>query len=334
MVHEVDGYELLDELDLAILHALQIDARAPWTRIAAAVGADATTVTRHWHELRERSLAWLTSWPTPARWAATTDVAVVLLEPPPAAVLDRIAALPWVLSLDETSAGCLALIASRGGLAALGARTAELAAAGAVVRRMDVAASIAAEDSAWRLRALSPAQQRVVRGSRSTHPADEGTARRTPRPEVVAELADALDADPRLPAAELGSRIGVSEATARRTLEAATASGMLRIGCDLAMPAAGLRRGMILWGGAPDLEGAAARAARLPGVHRVAALVGPAPLFACVRASSLTALPAIERAWGPDVAISDRWTVLRARKRNGHLLDAAGRSIGRVPPHW
>lgn len=330
MVHEVDGVELLDELDLAILHALQIDARAPWTRVAAAVGADATTVTRHWQELRERSLAWLTSWPTPARWAASTDVAVVLLERPAPEVQDRIAALPWVLSLDDTSAGCLALIASRGGLAALGARTAELAAAGAVVTRMDVAAAIAAEDSAWRLRALSPEQQRIVRGAR-----DATTApRRAPRPEVVAELAEALDEDPRLPAAELGARIGVSEATARRALEAATASGTLRIGCDLAMPTAGLRRGMILWGGAAELEAAAARAARLPGVHRVAALVGPSPLFVCVRASSLTALPAVERAWGPEVSIADRWTVLRSLKRNGHLLDAAGRSVGRVPPRW
>ena len=58
-----DGIEPLGELDLAIVHALQIDARAPWTRVAAAVGADSSTVVRHWQRLREGSRAWLTAWP-------------------------------------------------------------------------------------------------------------------------------------------------------------------------------------------------------------------------------------------------------------------------------
>ncbi len=81
-------------------------------------------------------------------------------------------------------------------------------------------------------------------------------------------------------------------------------------------------------------EAASIRAARLPEVHRAGVAVGPAPLFACVRARSLTALPAIERAWGGDVEIVDRWTVLRPVKRNGHELDASGRSIARIPPRW
>ncbi|MDL9979521.1 Lrp/AsnC family transcriptional regulator [Microbacterium sp. ASV49] len=326
---DIDDARALDELDLAIVQALQIDARAPWTRIAAAVGADAATVARHWHALREESLAWLTAWPTPERWSSTTDVAIVLLDRRTSAdVVAAVVRRPWVLSADDTSAGVLVLVAGTGGLPLLGDRVREIADAGARVRRMDVAAAIVAEDSGWRLRVLSRSQQRAVRDEH------DGGAARIPRPEVVAEVADTLDDDPRMPAATLAQRLGVSEATARRTVDRAVGAGLLRLGCDLAMPAAGYRRGAVLWARSGDVEEAAARASRLPETHRVGVLVGSAPLFVCARARSLTALPRIERAWGDKVEVTDRWTVLREIKRNGHLLDAAGRSIERVPLRW
>lgn len=335
----------LDEIDLAVLHALQIDARSPWTRIAAVIGVDAATVVRHWSALRADGLAWLTAWPTPQRWSSSTDLGVALLDSrTPADALAAVAQQPWVLSVDETSAGYLALLATSAGLARLGDRARELADVGAPVVRMDVAASIVAEDSTWRLAVLSAAQQRALRAGGPTDAAGKGAgappvvkpaaATRQVAAATVAEIAAALDEDPRMPAATLALRLGVSEATARRTLERVTAAGLLRFGCDLAMPAAGFRRGVVLWGRSDDPEGAAARAARLPEVHRAGILVGAAPLFVCLRARSLTALPAVERSWGADVEISDRWTVLRSMKRNGHVLDADGRSVARVAPSW
>jgi len=325
------GGRSLDEIDLAVLHALQIDARAPWTRVAAVIGVDAATVVRHWSALRADGLAWLTAWPTPQRWSSTTDLGVALLDSRiPAEALAAVVRRPWVLSVDETSAGYLALLATSAGLAKLGDRARELADDGAPVLRMDVAASIVAEDSTWRLAVLSNAQQRSLRAGT---PAGAATPRPI-APSTLAEITAALDEDARMPAATLALRLGVSEATSRRNLERATAAGLLRFGCDLAMPAAGFGRGVVLWGRSEDPEGAAARAARLPEVHRAGILVGAAPLFVCLRARSLTALPAVERAWGGDVQISDRWTVLRSMKRNGHLLDADGRSVARVAPSW
>ncbi len=321
----------LDEIDLAVLHALQIDARAPWTRIAAVIGVDAATVVRHWSALRADGLAWLTAWPTPQRWSATTDLGVALLDSrTPADALAAVVRRPWVLSVDETSAGFLALLATSAGLARLGDRARELADDGARVLRMDVAASIVAEDSTWRLAVLSNAQQRSLRAGAPS----DAVGSRPIAATTLAEIAAALDEDPRMPAATLALRLGVSEATARRHLERATAAGLLRFGCDLAMPAAGFRRGVVLWGRSEDPEGAAVRAARLPEVHRAGILVGAAPLFVCLRSRSLTSLPAVERAWGGDVEISDRWAVLRGMKRNGHVLDAEGRSVARVAPSW
>lgn len=320
---------VLDEADLALIHALQLDARAPWTRIAAAIGVDAATVVRHWGALREEGLAWLTAWPTPERWASSTDLALVLVHPgASSAARAAIVRRPWVLGIDETSAGLLLLVAASAGLPQLGERVRDLEAATTVLR-MDVAASVAAEDSTWRLRVLSAAQQRMLRPAR---PAAERA--RPPKPQAVAEIAEALEEDPRMPSATLGARLGVSEATARRAVDRAASAGLLRLGCDLAMPAAGFRRGAVLWARSTDPEGAAARAARVPEVHRAVVAVGPAPLSVSVRARSLTALPSIERAWGQDVDIVDRWAVLRPIKRNGHELDAAGRSIARIPPRW
>ncbi|WP_439902333.1 AsnC family transcriptional regulator [Microbacterium azadirachtae] len=331
---ETTDPRVLDEVDLAVVHALQLDARAPWTRIAAAIGVDAATVVRHWSALTDEGLAWLTVWPTAERWASTTDLALVLVHPgiapdAQAAIVRR----PWVLGVDETSAGLLVLVAASEGLPQLGERVRALEADATVVR-MDVAATVSAEDSTWRLPVLSTAQQRLLRpGSGGTRASAADTARPL-KPQVVADIADVLEEDPRMPSAVLAARLGVSEATGRRAVERATAAGLLRFGCDLAMPAAGYRRGAVLWARSADPEAAAARAARLPEAHRAGVAVGPAPVFACVRARSLTALPAIERSWGQDVEIVDRWTVLRSVKRNGHELDASGRSIARIPPRW
>ena len=72
----------------------------------------------------------------------------------------------------------------------------------------------------------------------------------------------------------------------------------------------------------------------MPKSYRVLEVVGPAPLCISVRATTLTALPEIERALGGEIEIVDRWTVLGTRKRNGHLLDDWGRTQGRVDVRW
>lgn len=321
----------LDELDLAIVHALQIDARAPWTRVAAAVRADSATVARRWEQMQEERLAWLSCWPQSSQWQSTTDLAMVRLGA--GADLDAISAPPWALSVEETSAGIVVLVASGSGLRSLGRRVQELTAAaslgaGATAPDMHVVSAVIAEDSSWRTGALDPRGQRIA-AARS-----DGSAPKPPKPEIVSELTEALAEDPRASAATLASRLGVSEATARRAVDRAAASGRLGLGCDLSSWAAGLRRGAMLWAASPDPSAAGGRARRLPHCYRVLQVVGPAPLCISARATTLTALPEIERALGDGIEIVDRWTVLGARKRNGHLLDEWDRSTGRVDVRW
>ena len=345
---------MLDELDLAIVHALQIDARAPWTRVASAVGADSATVSRRWEQMQEDSLAWLTCWPRAAQWESSTDLAMVLLSGD--ADADAVSALPWAFSVDETSAGLVALVASSSGLRALGGRARELAEVaagpgGARNRRdpsMHVVSAVIAEDSSWRTRALDARGQRIMAGGSpgasgagaaggagsgaGSGAGDSGGSSRPPKPEVVAELLDALGTDPRMSAAGLARRLGVSEATARRTVE--RASDRLGLGCDLSSWAAGLRRGAMLWARSPQPHASGLRARSAPQSYRVLQIVGPAPLCISVRATTLTALPEFEQALGEGIEIVDRWTVLGTRKRNGHLLDEWGRTRGRVDVRW
>ncbi len=326
-----DPPRLLDELDLAIVHALQLDSRAPWTKVAAAVGVDSATVSRRWEQMSEEALAWLTIWPKPAQWANHADAALVQLDAD--ADIEAILALPWALTVDETSAGVVVLVVSGSGLRELGERVRELSKASAPgpsagASRMHVVSAVLAEDSMWRTRALSPGGQRILAPSPAS-----GTGR-PPSTETVAELAAALGEDPRMPAARLAQRLGVSEATARRTVERAVATDRLGLGCDLSAPAAGLRRGAMLWARSSRLDIVGANARRLPQAHRVLEVVGPAPLCVNVRVTTLTDLPELERALGDEAEIVDRWAVLSVRKRNGHLLDDWGRSIGRVEVGW
>ena len=93
----------------------------------------------------------------------------------------------------------------------------------------------------WRTRALDARGQRIMAGPTGAETPN------APKSSLVAELAAELAGDPRMSAAKLGTRLGVSEATARRAVERASMSGRLGLGCDLAVPAAGLRRGAMLW---------------------------------------------------------------------------------------
>ncbi|GAT74088.1 hypothetical protein MHM582_2589 [Microbacterium sp. HM58-2] len=60
---------LLDQLDRRLLHALQIEPRAPWRELAPIVGADAATLARRWNRLEAEGLAWTTAYETQGQLA-------------------------------------------------------------------------------------------------------------------------------------------------------------------------------------------------------------------------------------------------------------------------
>src|SRR5262249_33104486 len=59
---------ILGETDLALIHALQIAPRAPWSAVGAVIGISAVTAARRWERLVDQGLAWVIGQPGPTLW--------------------------------------------------------------------------------------------------------------------------------------------------------------------------------------------------------------------------------------------------------------------------
>ena len=317
----------LREVDLALVHALQVNARAPWARIAQVIGVDPATAARRWAAISEAGTAWFSVWPTPERHASRADAASVLVAGAwSEADLDLWCHTPWVLTIERTSAGLQALVVGHGGLAALETRILDLFTRPGLTVRVEYAAAVLREDSTWRLPVLSQAQTKSLVD-------DPVTGVRPPRDEVAEEISRLLGEDARMSLGTIASRLGVADATARRSVERVLGHGLVRVGCDVAMPAVGLGRGVVVRAcSREDFD--LAPLLRTPQVHRVVHLVGPARWTVSCRVGSLADVDHLERSWGPGFEVVDRWTVTGALKRNGHLLDESGRSTGQVDVGW
>lgn len=313
----------LAEVDRALVHALQIDPRAPWARIAQVLRVDAATAARRWAAIADAGIAWFTVRATAERDVGCGDVALVVLAGPVSPEEEVTwCALPWVLSVERTSVGLVLLVERHGGLWAVDSRLRETFARPGREMRVEYAADVPRADSQWRLPVLEE------QWARSLEPAPVVAERmRPPREEVVDEVTALLREDARMPLGALASRLGVSDATARRTVERLLGQGLVRVGCDVAMPRVGLGRGVVLRVEGWDAPAAADEVLAHPSVHRLLTTVGPVRATVSLRLGALSELPALEKKWS-GIRVVDRWTVTAVLKRNGHLLGPDGRSTG------
>jgi DNA-binding Lrp family transcriptional regulator len=60
---DLHGSVTLSELDLGLIHALQINPRASWAQIGALLEVAPSTVARRWTRLTERGAAWVSCQP-------------------------------------------------------------------------------------------------------------------------------------------------------------------------------------------------------------------------------------------------------------------------------
>lgn len=325
---------VLSETDLAIVHALQVAPRASWQRIGDVVGVDPGTASRRWSRLQEERLAWLTIWPAPVTLAPRFDAALVRLRCRPGHARDVAVAageLSWVGTVDLTAgtSDVVVLVVARG-LATLQERIGVVAGLDGVRDHTASAlAAVHADDTQWQLRVLSQRQCHQLRTSGKAVPESP----RPPSPEVVSAFLAELSDDVRRPLQHVASRLGMSEATARRTLDRAVASGVLHLGCDLSGAVAGQGRMVLLDVEMTQRRTDALRVARHPAVHRCYEAVASGAVHVAVRLSSLADLAAIEAELADGVAgwrVVERLTVTSSVKRNGHLLDPEGRMLRRA----
>ncbi|MEU5951136.1 AsnC family transcriptional regulator [Streptomyces sp. NPDC047525] len=334
-----DSRARFSELDLALVDALQAAPRAPWTRIGAALGVDATTAARRWERLHASRLAWITAYDA----AKSATVAYVEVRCRPRRVESVSAALselPWVFSVDET-AGDFDLFASVAAtdLPTLGRAVHRTIGGLRGVRSTRTRLGITqyGEGSDWRIRALEPA-------GRATLSAPHGALRQTaystdmhdrPSPEDQA-LMTALGGDGRLGYTELGEATGMSEHTARRRVRRLIHQGDVTFRCDIAHPLAGLPAMVIYRAVVPlaHLEPTGNALSRMEQVRMCVSVSGPHNLLVMVWLHGLNSISPFEAVLAdrfPFLEVKDRTVALHSAKRMGWLLDAEGRATLRVP---
>ncbi|MGW3958927.1 Lrp/AsnC family transcriptional regulator [Amycolatopsis sp. NPDC005003] len=318
----------LSASDLALVEALQRDPRAPWTRIAAALGTDATTAARRWERLQAAGLAWLTAYSTPP----TTTVGYVDLACRPdvlSALTRELCGWPSVFSVERTTSRFALFL----GLAARDLDALDALVTGRIgtlpgVRevRFAVATRVYREGSGWLVDALAPEQRAVLD--------DTAVQARLVVPRQwddrdLRALVESLGEDGRRSYAVLARDCGMSESAVRRTLARMLRNHELDFRCDLAHVPAGwpVIAGYRLDVRAADLDRAGAAIAQLPETRLSAAVVGEGNLVV----SAWLRVPADCTAYetrlaeaAPGARVVDRAITLRMPKRMGRLLSPHG----------
>jgi DNA-binding Lrp family transcriptional regulator len=279
----------IDRLDRQVLHALRCAPRAPFRRIAEALGSSEQTVARRYRKLREAGVVRVVALPAPAGPALDWFVRIGVRPGVAAPLADAIAKRADVSWVSITAGGAEVVCISRpSSPAQRDALLLERLPRSTYVTSLvshAILRSFASEDvEEWSGFGdpLEPAQQDALVADRSNAPVDvEGDAHLEPGDRAMLEL---LRADGRAGYAQLAAATGSTAARAARRLDALLASGALYLDVDLAVELLGFPTQANLWMTvAPtDLEAVGRRVARLTATAYAAAVSGPANLFASV----------------------------------------------------
>ncbi|MGV9576556.1 Lrp/AsnC family transcriptional regulator [Streptomyces sp. NPDC003509] len=233
----------LDVLDLRLLHALQLDGRAPFSRIADVLGVSDRTVARRFGRLRGSGIARVAGAPNSRRtgyaeWlvrlrglpSATAPLARALARRPDTA---------WVTVLSSGTEIVSIFRVADEGAAPLGA-----------LGRLPGITQVDAQ------RLLRPVMNRRWIGRTSALTAEQIAALRPPSEagptpvhltELDRRLLPVLAADGRAAYPELARRIGWSESAIRRRLEELRRTGVLELDVEIAPGLFGFSVQCLLW---------------------------------------------------------------------------------------
>ncbi|WP_330334378.1 Lrp/AsnC family transcriptional regulator [Streptomyces sp. NBC_00536] len=338
----------VDELDLALVNAMQLRPRAPWSLLGQTLGISPVTAARRWRRLSEAGIAWVTAYGLPHP-EDRGCVAYMDLDCAPdrlRQIADELAEDPHVMSIEHVSQGCdLVVSAAFTDLAMVSRYTAERLGRlpGVTAVHVHLATRFYAEGIRWRLDSLDPAQREELHDDH--HAGNAGNAGNgTPsgvglRAEVREEdrqLLIRLGVDGRLDQAELAAATGLSPTTLRRRLNRLAASDAIRFRCEIAARDAG--RPVLATFRAdlpPDrLDEVGPQLARLPEIRLCVAVTGRHNLILSVWQRSLADVQRLEATLArrfPDLRVAERRVSLRTVKRMGRILDADGRAVRAVP---
>lgn len=323
-----------DELDLQLLHGLQIAPRVPWAQAARILGTTPVTLMNRWERLRTEGLAWVVAHP-----AGRDDVltAFVDVDLEPGRHREAIAALvrdPRALSIEQSARGrdLLITVMARDLTSLSGYLLDDLPAVPGVQRqRTSLALQIHRQGWDWRLHSLDQRQREGFEAVlRRTGPAR--SLPREPQP-----IIDALVRDGRAGAADVARATGRNPATLRRHLARVVGSGALTFRCEIAQDPTlwGLHCTWLARVPEEDKERTVAALATLPELRLCVSTSGETNLLVSVWSRSPSDLMRLERLVGermPWFALVESVVMLRTPKRFGWIVDDRGRATGEVVP--
>ncbi|MEB8341376.1 Lrp/AsnC family transcriptional regulator [Streptomyces endophyticus] len=333
----------IDELDLALVHALQVNTRAPWTLIGEALDIDPVTAARRWERLARSGAAWVDGYLALDRdeGSVYAQVEIDTGGHLPEEALTSLAADSRMLSLKQTSGGRdLLAIVGASSFDDLARYTGERISRLPGVRgtRIHVITAVPFEGAQWRLRSLTPSQRAVLRPESPRNTAVESPVPDEPIRPIDRRIAHALGTDGRMPLSGLARATGASTATVRRRLRVLTAGGRLSLRCTLARPLTEFPVSAVYFGSVPaeNLDPAVQALRTLPGLRMCSITAGTHNLILDIWLRTLAEVHTTEALLNRRLAdlglrITERAVVLRTLKHAGRLLDRRGHSVGAVP---
>jgi DNA-binding Lrp family transcriptional regulator len=328
--------ETLDELDLAIVNALQIHPRAPWSLVGEVLEIDPVTASRRWRRMQSAGYAWVTGFLSNGFTSECGAVLEINCRP------GRAAEVAETMALDPQAYG-IKLVGGRRDLVVLVVARDLNALSDYLLERPGRLPGVAGTrtflmigdarpSSRWQLRNLQPSARARLAAAATTEQSPPVQLR-----EVDHALAGALARDGRLGLAPLAEDIGVSLATARRRMKALLGSGQVTLRCDVARALSGWPVTALFWARVPvdSLAEVNRELAAIPEVRVAFLTAGPQNLYleAWLRTTSdVVQFEELLTARLPRIVVDDRSITLRIVKHSGRILDSSGRCVDTVPP--
>lgn len=323
---------MLDEEDLALVHALQIGARLPWTLLGEVLDRHPTSLAARWRRLEASGNAWITAHRLGQPEQMTLSFHDVRCRSGHRReVADAMSRIPEVFTIEECHRDrdfMLTVIASS---------PARLT--GTVYPLLESIHHLTGYQSTfctrlhstaadWELGALSPGQRRVLQAE-----ARPVASPPTPLPDSLEPILRVLGRDGRATAAQVAEETGLHPATARRRLQRIQDSGSVKFRCEVSQHAVGYTV-LCQWFArlpAADHDTAAAELARLGALRLCASTTGRSNFMFMMWHRSAADIITLEQQVAqllPRLEIRETVIISNIPKRAGWLLDAAGRRRG------
>ncbi|WP_165000949.1 Lrp/AsnC family transcriptional regulator [Rothia uropygioeca] len=329
---------MMDETDLAIVSALEVQPRADFETLAEVLGYSPATIARRWEGLTQTGEAWVTVSPGYRHheegWSAFISIEAdagdqeelaerLCAEPSFASVLLLSGEGQFLLDCFAASAHDLMHLLTR-----------DLPSMPGVVRRkIDPITKIYRFGSQWRSGVLDePEQQALMR----TH-ARAPTGRQPDGIDI--KILEELSADGRLAWQKIADSVGISAQTAKRRVTQMMSTGSMEFRCDTSTREnLGLQEVIVNWSVPSDaVDAVGAHLAADPMCRVSAQVFGAANLTATLWIHSYDQVQDHEAkvvAIAPRATVADRHVVLRSYKRMGQILNEDGSRNSTVPITW